>query len=82
MSQQLTVSWHFVLTGKFSYTETNGREKWNINDAAAKMSMFRESDLNVGTSQTSHFQAFLHEQHYLFIVPTFPTEQLKRTLRL
>lgn len=53
-------------------------------DGAAKMSMFspRESDLNVGKSQTSHFQTFLHEQHYLFIVPTFPTEQLRRPLRL
>lgn len=53
-------------------------------DAAAKMSMFApgESNLSVRTSWTSHFWPFLHEQHYLFIVPTFPKEQLQRTLRL
>lgn len=36
--------------------------------------------LNVWTSETSHFRPFLHERHYLFTVPTFPTELLKRTL--
>lgn len=36
--------------------------------------------LNVWTSETSHFRPFLHERHYLFTVPTFPTELLKRNL--
>lgn len=36
--------------------------------------------LNVWTSETSHFRPFLHERHYLFTVPTFPSELLKRTL--
>lgn len=32
LSQQLTVSWHFILAGKSNYTETNGRKKWNVNE--------------------------------------------------
>lgn len=36
--------------------------------------------LTVWTSKTSHFRPFLHERRYLFTVPTFPTELLKRTL--
>lgn len=35
--------------------------------------------LTVWTSETSHFRPFLHERRYLFTVPTFPTELLKRT---
>lgn len=36
--------------------------------------------LNVWTSETSHFRPFPHERHYLFTVPTFPMELLKRNL--
>lgn len=32
LSQQLKVSWHFVLAGKSSYVKINSREKWNINE--------------------------------------------------
>lgn len=53
-------------------------------NADAKMSMFapRVAHLNVGTSRTSYFRPFLHEQHYLFIASTFPTEQLQRIVRV
>lgn len=36
--------------------------------------------LNIGTNETSHFRLFLHERYYLFTVPTFLTELLKKTL--
>lgn len=91
LSQQLTVSWHFILAGKFNYTETNGREKWNINEQQHR---WRNASLTrwmtfQRVTPTVPFQkvqssetcwTVLHEQHYLFTVPIFPTELYKRTL--
>lgn len=63
------------------------KEKQHANNAKCIARLFtpiskrftpRVPVLKVWTSQTSHFRPFLHEWHYLFTVPTFPTEWLKR----
>lgn len=83
---------HLSSQARPSTLKTNGRQKWNVNEQKRRCKYAcvthlsvtsqsltpRELLLNIWTLETSHFLPSQQKRHYLFTVPTFPKEPLKK----